>query len=176
MLGPLSLVDVLFVITVILLVFNGLRNGFVFSLINLLSIPIAFFVAFQYGPSFIHYLAQNNLSVTPLIAYIILFFAVVLVVHIIATVLSKVISSIPVLGGVNSLLGGIIGFVEAWLLWVVLLIVLHSFLQQVNHVPGVTAAQFSSWQAFYNQAVSTSLFAHVNSFIVSTVSTVHISN
>ena len=45
----LSLIDILFLITVALLVFNGLRNGAVFSLINLLSIPVAFGVAYYYG-------------------------------------------------------------------------------------------------------------------------------
>src|SRR5690242_18860972 len=36
----LSLIDILFVITVVLMVFNGLRNGFVFSLVNFLSVPV----------------------------------------------------------------------------------------------------------------------------------------
>ena len=50
MLGPLSIVDILFLATIILLVFNGLRNGFVFSLVNLLSLPVAAVVSLTFGP------------------------------------------------------------------------------------------------------------------------------
>ncbi len=50
MLGSLSLVDLLFLVTIVLLVFNGLRNGLVFSLLSLLSLPIAFVVAWLFGP------------------------------------------------------------------------------------------------------------------------------
>ncbi len=47
-----DLVDILFIVTIVLLVFNGLRNGAVFSLFNLLSLPAGFIVAKLYGPQF----------------------------------------------------------------------------------------------------------------------------
>lgn len=169
MLG-LNLVDILFLATIILLVFNGLRNGFVFSLINLLSLPLAFAVAWLFGPQLTQALAANNLQATPLISYIALFFGTVLIVHILATVFRGVIKKIPLIGLGDTALGGVIGFVEAWLLWVVLLLVLNHFLQNVNNLPGnIASSQFNGWQDFYNQAVTNSLFAKVNGFIIHTV-------
>ncbi len=167
----LSLIDILFVVTVILLVLNGLNNGAVTSLANLLSIPLGFLVAYLFGSRFTLLLAANGWPVTPLLAYIILFFGTVLVLHIIATIIRGVVEKTPIIGPfvglADKLLGAVIGVVEAWLLWVVLLLVLHEFLL---HTPsGVTAAQFQSWQQFYNNAYSNSLFAQVNSFILSKV-------
>jgi uncharacterized membrane protein required for colicin V production len=169
---PLSLIDILFLVTVVLLVFNGLSNGAVASVVNLLSIPIGFVVAYMFGPRFTLLLAANGLSETPLIAYIVLFFGVVLVLHIIGTTVRGIVQRVPLIGFGDRLLGGLVGFVEAWLLWVVLLLVLHNFLLDINNVNSVSygvvnTSQFNSWQQFYNDAVTNSLFASVNSFIVS---------
>lgn len=172
----LSVIDILFVVTVALLVINGLRNGAVFSLINLLGIPLGFAVAVYFGPQFTALLAANQLPATPLISYIVLFFGTVLVLHIVGTFLRGVIKRIPLIGFGDSLLGAVIGFGEAWLLWLILLILLGTFLGDVqgtltavNHsasvIPGVHVSfdQLKGWHDFYNQAVSNSLFARVNS-------------
>src|SRR6266702_608166 len=169
-------VDILFIATVILLAFNGFRNGAVVSLINLLTIPIGFAVAYVFGPPFTRFLAQNGLSGTPLISYIVLFFTTVLVIHIIATMVRGFLHKIPVIGFGDQLLGAVIGFVESWLLWVVLLAVLGSFLATVQStitktnqlIPGlnISVNQFQQWHDFYNQAVTHSLFATVNGFII----------
>ncbi len=172
----LSLIDILFLVTVILLVFNGLRNGMIFSLVNLLSIPVGFVIAAALGPQLTATLAANGLPATPLISYVVLFFGTVLVLHIIGSFIRGVVRKIPVINFGDSLLGGVIGFVEAWLLWLVLLIVLGTFLsnlqtganalqQTVSIIPGaqISFSQLKSWHDFYNQAVSHSLFAQVNS-------------
>jgi uncharacterized membrane protein required for colicin V production len=163
----ISLIDILFLVTVALLAFNGFSNGAVTSLINLISIPLGFIVAYIFGPRFTLLLAANGLSATPLISYIVLFFGTVLVLHILGTVVRGVVQKIPLIGFGNRLLGALVGFVEAWLLWVVLLLVLHNFLQNIHNLPGViSTAQFDGWQQFYNDAVTNSLFAQVNSFFV----------
>jgi uncharacterized membrane protein required for colicin V production len=162
----LSYIDILFLVTVALLVFNGFSNGAVTSLINLISIPVGFAVAYLFGPRFTVLLAANGLAATPLIAYIVLFGGTVLILHIIGSVFRGVMRISLIRMG-DKLLGALIGFVEAWLVWVVLLLVLHNFLQDIHSIPGgVTVSQISSWQQFYNDAVTNSLFAHVNSFIV----------
>ena len=172
-----SIIDILFLVTVALLVFNGLRNGAVFSLVNLLSIPIGIGVALYFGPQFIALLAANHFSATPLIAYVVLFFGAVLIVHILATTIRGVVQKIPLVGAGDALLGGLIGFVEAWLLWLILLIILGTFLANVQNtvngvqqsasiIPGlkISFSQLQSWHDFYNQAVTHSIFAQVNSF------------
>ncbi len=79
----------------------------------------------------------------------------------------SVILRIPLVGFGDRLAGGFIGFIEAWLLWAVLLFVLGTFLQDIHHLPvTISTAQFSSWQNFYLTATHQSLFAQVNSFIV----------
>ena len=171
-----SFIDILFLVTVALLVFNGLRNGAVFSLINLLSIPVGIAVVSFFGPQFTKLLAANGLSATPLIAYIVLFFGTVFVLHIIGTSIRGVVKKIPFIGFGDSLAGGVIGFVEAWLLWLFLLIVLGSFLgsvqgtitQTTHIVPGlnIQIAQLQGWHNFYNEAVTNSIFARVNGFFV----------
>jgi uncharacterized membrane protein required for colicin V production len=177
----LNLIDILFLLTVALLFFNGLRNGAVFSLINLVSIPIAVAVAYFYGPRFTALLAASGFSATPLISYIVIFLGIVLVLHIVGTMIRGVVRAIPFVGFGDALLGGAVGIVEAWLLWLGLLLVLGSFLHGVqgtipsgtaisgaNIVPGVNIPvdQFKAWHDFYNQAVSNSLFARVNGFFV----------
>src|SRR5437588_13003245 len=134
---PLSLVDILFLVTVVLLAFNGFSNGAVTSLVNLISIPVGFVVAYLFGPRFTLLLAANGLSATPLVAYIVLFFGAVLVLHIIGTVVRGVVQRVPLVGFGDRLLGAMIGFVEAWLLWVLLRQGLQNVLLDLNNVTSV---------------------------------------
>ena len=176
MIGPFDWIDLLFLVTIALLVFNGIRNGAVFSLLHLLSIPIAFGIAYFFGKPFTLFLASNNLPVSPLIGYIIVFFGAVLILHIIGTMLRDVMRAIPLLGLGDVVLGGLIGFVEAWLLWLVILLVIGGFLHDVQNamttgshvIPGlnITVSQYQTWHDAYNQAVNHSIFANVNSFFI----------
>lgn len=172
----LSLIDILFLVTVLLLVFNGLRNGAILSLVSLIGLPIGLGVAYYDGPQLTRLLAANGLPATPLISYIILFFGCVFIIHIIGNMIRSVVKSIPLISQGDTLLGGAVGFVEAWLLWVFLLMILGTFLgttqatinQGMHVIPGlnIQVAQFQSWHDFYNQAVTNSLFAKVNGFFV----------
>ena len=176
----LNIVDILFVVTVILLVFNGLKNGALFSLISLLVLPIGLGVAYFFGPNLTILLASNGLPATPLIAYALLFIGTILVLHIVGGFLRRVLKIIPLFGAFDTLLGGIIGFAEAWLIWLILLIVLGTFLDNIqtailqgtNPFPGMTLpsfGQFQQWHDFYNDVVTHSLFAQVNGFFVKTL-------
>ncbi|MGH2493570.1 MAG: CvpA family protein [Ktedonobacteraceae bacterium] len=179
MIGPFNWIDLLFLITIVLLVFNGIRNGAIFSIVNLLSIPIALGVAVFFGKPFTLFLASNGLSISPLLAYIVLFFAAVLIIHIIGTMLRGVIRAVPLIGLGDVLIGGLVGFIEAWLLWVIVLLLIGGFLNNIqgtiaagSHVISgitITSAQYASWHDTYNQALTNSFFAHVNSFILAKV-------
>lgn len=179
----LSWIDILFLVTVVLLVFNGLRNGAVFSLISFLGLPVGLWVAYTYGPQFTGVLGSNGISATPLISYIVLFFGTVFVVHILGNMLRGVVKSTPIISQGDTLLGGAIGFVEAWLLWLLLLVVLGSFLGsvQTSLIQGSSIAtglnihpdQLQGWHDFYNQAINNSLFAKVNSIFVKALPSLH---
>ncbi|GCF11361.1 CvpA family protein [Dictyobacter arantiisoli] len=168
----LSWIDILFLATVLLLVFNGFRNGAVFSLISFLGLPIGLWVSYTYGPQFTRFLAANGISATPLICYIVLFFGIVFLVHILGNLVRGAVKSTPLIRQGDTLLGGAIGFVEAWLLWLLLLVILGAFLSsaQTSVVPGsdlvsglnIHFDQLRSWHDFYNQIMTNSLFARVN--------------
>jgi len=176
MIGPLNWIDFLFLLTIVLLFFNGLRNGAVFSIVNLLAIPIAFGVAVFLGKPFTLFLASNGLSISPLIAYIVLFFGTILVLHILGTTVRGIVKAIPIVGFGDALIGGIVGLVEAWLLWLIVLLVLGNFLNSVQGtihpgsqiIPGlnITVQQYQAWRDTYNQAVHNSFFAKVNGYFI----------
>ena len=174
----LTIVDILFLVTVVLLVFNGLRNGALFSLISLLALPIGLAVTYFLGPRFIILLASSALPATPLVAYAVLFIGTILILHILGNLLRRVLKVIPLFGAFDTLLGGVLGLVEAWLIWLILLIVLGTFLNDiqtgVNAFPGVDLSQFvghyqnwhiQDWYTFYDTAVNHSLFTQVNNFL-----------
>ena len=182
----LSVIDILFLITVVLLVLSGLRNGFVLSLVNLISIPLALGVAYYFGPQFTAFLASTfGFFATPLVSFFMLFFLAVLVLHFVGGTLRNIVKGIPIIGSGDSLLGGVVGFVEAWLLWLFFLAVLGSFLNGVQGtvgtiqhgasiIPGasIQIGQLQQWHDFYNQAITNSLFAKVNGFFVKTLPTI----
>jgi uncharacterized membrane protein required for colicin V production len=176
MIGPFNWIDLLFLATIVLLIFNGFRNGAVFSIINLLSIPIAFGVAYFLGKPFALFLATNGLLISPLISYLVLFFATILVIQIIGTAMRGTVKSIPVIGCGDSLIGGAVGFLEAWLIWLIVLLIVGKFLQNMQasiqagkqFIPGfnIPVQQYVTWHDAYNQAIHNSLFARVNSFFI----------
>jgi hypothetical protein len=111
--------------------------------------------------------------VNPLVSYIVLFLLAVVVIHGIAGAVRGTVKSIPVISSGDALLGGVVGFVEAWALWVVFLLVLGHFLSAVDQGQvqqlGFHLDTFNSWQRFYNDAISNSLFARVNGWFVKVV-------
>ena len=162
--ASLSLIDILFLVTVALLAFNGFSNGAITSLVNLLSIPLGFVVAYLFGPRFTLLLAANGLPATPLIAYIILFFGAVLVLHIVGTVVRGVVQRVPLVGFGDRLLGALIGFVEAWLLWVVLLLVLTLLLSFTGYLLPDDQLGFWAVTVGTNMARATPLLGHDGPF------------
>ncbi|RAQ96384.1 CvpA family protein [Thermogemmatispora tikiterensis] len=159
-------IDLAFLATAIVLVINGFHNGLIASLINLVALPLALAVALLFGPSFTTLLAGNGAVAAPLLAYALLFFATVLIVHIITTLIRAFVHSIPMLGIVDELLGMVLGFAEAWLLWLILLLALHNILSTVQSIPVHDPGQFSAWQRAYNEAIAQSLFVHLNQWLL----------
>jgi hypothetical protein len=178
----MSFIDIAFLVTVILLVLHGLRYGALHSLISLLSLPIAFAVAYYLGPQFTLTLASTKLPATPLIAYAVLFIGTILVLHVLGGFLRGFIKATIVLLPFDSLLGGVIGFIEAWLIWFILLMVFGTFLYDIqngiNAIPNLDLTEFAKhfqdwhvqdWYKFYNDTVTQSLFAQVNDFFAKTI-------
>ena len=97
-------------------------------------------------------------------------------IQIIGTSMRGVVKGIPILGCGDSLLGGFVGFIEAWLIWLIVLFIVGNFLNDIQAtiqtgkqlVPGlnITVQQYQVWHDTYNQAVHNSLFARVNGFFI----------
>ena len=97
-------------------------------------------------------------------------------IQIIGTSMRGVVKGIPILGCGDSLLGGLVGFIEAWLIWLIVLFIVGNFLNDIQAtiqtgkqlVPGlnITVQQYQVWHDTYNQAVHNSLFARVNGFFI----------
>ncbi|GAF23783.1 MULTISPECIES: CvpA family protein [Shouchella] len=123
--------------------FIGRRRGFILQLIHLVSFFVAIFIAWRYyeplantirlyipypdfsGDGAIGMIIQSFDAESvyySAIAFAILFFVTKIILHIIGSMLDFV-SHLPILKTVNSLLGGILGFLEIYLLLFVLLFV-----------------------------------------------------
>jgi uncharacterized membrane protein required for colicin V production len=171
------LIDILFLVTAVLLVVSSYRNGAVFSLIMAPSVPIGFVLAGTVGPAFTALLAKWWQPAAPFIAYNVLFFSTVIAFSLIATAIQRFVRKLPTkINRGDAVLGGVIGFVEAWLMWVLLLTTLGTFLgtSQMGIQPGIHVipglniqlVQLQGWHDFYNYNVTNSLFAHVNGAFV----------
>jgi hypothetical protein len=112
----------------------------------------------------------------------VLFIVTILVIQIIGTSLRGTVKHIPVLGCGDSLLGGFVGFFEAWLIWVIVLFFAGKFLNDIQAsiqtgksiIPGlnITVQQYQIWHDTYNQALHNSLFARVNGFFIKELPTI----
>ncbi|WP_042223285.1 CvpA family protein [Oceanobacillus manasiensis] len=134
-------------IILIILVFGllmGLKRGFILQLFHLLGFIVALIVAALYydklGPKLTLWIPYPELSnegawaeflqALPLesgfynaIAFVVIFFAVRIILQIIASMLD-VVASLPVLNSVNKLLGAVLGFVEVYLLLFIVLYIM----------------------------------------------------
>ncbi|GAB3064891.1 CvpA family protein [Virgibacillus ainsalahensis] len=124
--------------------FMGLKRGFILQLFHLIGFIVAFIVAVMYYDKLAERLAlwipypelpddsawAEFLQALPLenafysaIAFAIIFFAVKIILQIIASMLDFV-ASIPILKSVNKILGAVLGVVEIYLLLFIILYIL----------------------------------------------------
>lgn len=163
--------DIIAAIALIFSIWHGWRSGLMVGLFNLLSIPLGIVVAYFLAPQIT---AATNISLTWM--YAILFFATVIGVHIVGSMLRKVLrSKVPLAKETDALLGAVVSGAKAWILLVLFLVIWGSALNSstvrsvactASVVNGNVASTLSSWQTDYNHTVGNSIFAQVNSFIV----------
>ncbi|MGV2622393.1 CvpA family protein [Halobacillus sp. ACCC02827] len=136
------MIDLLILFLLLIGVITGLKRGFILQLFHLIGFVVAFVVAVIYyddlAPKLTLWVPYPELPADsswavflndlPLeqafynaIAFAILFFGAKIILHIIASMLDFV-SELPILSSINTLLGGILGFVENY---VILFIVLY---------------------------------------------------
>ena len=166
--------DILVAIVLIISIWHGWRTGFLVGIFNLLSIPLGIAAAYFFAKPL-----SDGTGISLTYMYAIIFFAVVIGVHIVGSMLRKVLKSkVWIAAQTDALLGAIVGGAKAWILLVLFLVVwgglLNSSIVQAGACKGSTlGGQISGLSSDvttlgndYNTAVQNSLFAHLNSFIV----------
>ncbi|WP_249870928.1 CvpA family protein [Oceanobacillus saliphilus] len=138
------MLDLILIVILIFGILMGLKRGFILQLLHLTGFIIAFIVAVMYYDElgtrlalWIPYPELSNesawagfLQSLPLetafynaIAFALIFFAVKIILQIIASMLDFV-ASIPIISSVNKLLGAVLGFLEVYLISFILLYIL----------------------------------------------------
>lgn len=101
------IIDILFAITLLFAIFKGWRKGLIVGIFSLLALIAGAAAALKLSASFSLYIQKetHHPSVLwPVVAFIIIFFVVALLVHLIARALEKV-AQLAMLGWINRLLG-----------------------------------------------------------------------
>lgn len=163
--------DIVAALVLLISIWHGWRTGLLVGLFNLLSIPLGIVAAYFLAPRIA---AATNISLTYM--YAIVFFATVIVVHIIGNTLHKTMRRrVKIAADTDALLGALVGGAKAWILLMLFLVVWGSTLNSptirtvacsLAPIQSNVASTLGDWQTQYNQTVSNSLFAYLNSFIV----------
>jgi uncharacterized membrane protein required for colicin V production len=163
--------DIVAAIVLFVSIYHGWRTGLLVGLFNLLSIPLGIVAAYFLAP---RVAAATNISLTYM--YAIVFFVTVIAVHIVGgTLRGGMRKRVKIVAGTDSLLGAVIGGAKAWILLVLFLVfwgnalnssAVRSIACNLTPVTTTVASNLGNWETEYNQTVSNSVFAHINSFIV----------
>jgi uncharacterized membrane protein required for colicin V production len=163
--------DLVAAIVLFISIWHGWRTGLMVGLFNLLSIPLGIAAAYFLAPQVA---AATNISLTYM--YAIVFFAVVIGVHIVGSALRKGMRKrVRLAADTDALLGALVGGAKAWILLVLFLVVWGGALNSstvrtvacnLTPVTSSVASNLGNWETEYNRTVGNSLFAHINSFIV----------
>lgn len=135
------MIDLILLILLVFGIFVGLKRGFILQLLHLVGFIIAFIVAMRYydvisphlelwvpypdlpeDASWAVFLGETSMESAfyNAIAFFIIFFAVRILLQIIASMLDFV-AELPILRSLNKLLGGVFGFIEVYLILFLLL-------------------------------------------------------
>ncbi|TCP32125.1 putative membrane protein required for colicin V production [Scopulibacillus darangshiensis] len=156
------MLDIIIIILLIAGLFIGLRRGFILQLIHLTGFIVAYVAAYMYyddlAPklklwipfpsaidhnSFFEHLSPMSMEAAyyRAIAFVIIFIAVKIIMHIIGSMLDFL-ADLPILRTINSWFGGILGFLEIYLVLFILL-----YLGSLTPYAGIESAIDHSFMA-----------------------------
>ena len=121
--------DIVIIVIIALAVFKGIHKGLISQVCSLLGIIFGVIIASRnyvsLGITISRY--THHVNISNILSYIIIFSIIILIFSVIGTILTKIIGALPGLGMLNSLLGGIIGFLEAGFVIGIVLILLTKY-------------------------------------------------
>ena len=153
----MSWVDIILVIILLLGAFQGYREGFVMEVISLLAIFLGVLAGFKLLGNAMILLNDRfeiNETMLPYVAFAVVFLIIVIVVNLFGKLIKASIGK-SFLGGIDQLLGGIVGLIKGVFMLSIVLWILDSmkleFLSQLNDqsklLPVIAdiAPQITSW-------------------------------
>lgn len=126
----MNYIDIIFLIIVLFLTVVGLRKGLVRSVGGIIAIILGFYGASIFYPQFSIWLqgltSIFSVTIANILSFILLFILINRLLMILVYILDKVFS-VPIIGFVNKLLGGLFGFLGGLLIVGIIVLVFSSF-------------------------------------------------
>jgi uncharacterized membrane protein required for colicin V production len=117
----MSWLDIVIIITLVFGVIGGLISGLIRSLLSFAGLVLGIFLAGRGYPTVAGWLTFiHSQSAANIVAFILIFLAVVLAFGILGLIMRQIISAIS-LGWLDKLLGGVLGFLIGFVVWGALL-------------------------------------------------------
>ena len=148
----MNFIDIIFIILFILAGINGYKKGLIVELASLAALILGIWGAFEFSDITAEFLVDNfnwswdHLNVA---SFIITFAVIVILVHIIGSVLNKMIEA-AMLGFLNRLAGIVFGVLKSALILSVILVVFDRIDRDVNIIPEDKKAESRLYQPIRN--------------------------
>ena len=122
----MNLIDVILGIFILIFVINGIRKGFIASVLHVLGLLVALFLIAKIGYEVRIALMEQftmNATIATIIAYILIFLVIMLIAKIIIVILKKIVTFLN-LKFLDRILGALFGILSGILILAILLIIL----------------------------------------------------
>ena len=125
----MNALDIIVLTFIGLLVFNGIRKGFIISFASLVGLVLGIYAAVHFS-NYIGKILQDQLQTSatwlPVLSFSLTFLAVIIVVMLIAKAIEKLVSLVG-MGLFNHIFGGLFGLIKGVIIVSVLLFIITSF-------------------------------------------------
>ncbi len=106
----MNIIDIILGVILAYSLYRGFKNGLIVELCGILGILLGVYLSYKFGNVFVKYI-DLSYEVASVLSFIAVFVIAVVVVHLLARLVSKLLSGIG-LGGVNRLLGGFASLIK----------------------------------------------------------------
>jgi membrane protein required for colicin V production len=111
--------------------FYGVWKGFIKQALSIVGIIVGYIVATAYYAQLSSYFKMGDPNLAKIISFIVLFLGCIIIFTVLALVINRIFK-LPVLGMINSFLGGVIGFLKGFILVAISVIALMALLSAEN--------------------------------------------
>jgi membrane protein required for colicin V production len=129
----MSYLDIIFLAVIAIMTAYGIWRGMISQVLSIAGIIVGYMLASQHYVEFAGQLKFTDPNLAKIVSFILIFFACVLASTILAWLLNKIFR-LPGLGVINSFLGGVVGFMKAFLLVAIVSLLLITMVSSDNPV------------------------------------------